>query len=171
MKQRMPIRRDKHSLPCTIPDDVMRDGILWEPTWEEKRLEFHRQQMAAALAEVKRITLEEQRDWLAQQTSRLAAIALEIDEATRRQQMLEEMEKRDEWWRTVNEREKEQNAKIQEHFQDQLDGGVHAAMVVRANKAKADMDRDNARLERLALLKRGVLRGTRKQFAAGHFEY
>jgi hypothetical protein len=54
------------------------------------------------------------------------------------------------------------------HYQDQLDGGVHAAMVARANKAKEDMDRDNARLERLALLKRGVLRGTRKQFATGH---
>jgi hypothetical protein len=27
------------------------------------------------------------------------------------------------------------------------------------------MERDNARLERLALLKRGMLRGTRKKFA------
>ncbi len=36
---------------------------------------------------------------------------------------------------------------------------------------KADMHRDNARLERLALLKRGVMRGTRKQFAAGHLAY
>jgi hypothetical protein len=39
------------------------------------------------------------------------------------------------------------------------------AMLERGNKAKADMDRDNARLERLALLKKGVLRGRRKEFA------
>ena len=38
-------------------------------------------------------------------------------------------------------------------------------MVARANKAKADMDSDNARLDKSALLKRGVLRGARKQFA------
>jgi hypothetical protein len=50
-------------------------------------------------------------------------------------------------------------------FQNQLDGGKYEAMVERANKAKADMERDNARLERLALLKRGMLRGTRKKFA------
>jgi hypothetical protein len=40
----------------------------------------------------------------------------------------------------------------------------------RANKAK-DMDRDSARLERLALLKKGVLRGRRKAYpviASGH---
>jgi hypothetical protein len=43
-------------------------------------------------------------------------------------------------------------------YQKQLDGGKYEAMVVRANKAKADMERDNAQLERLALLKRGPLK-------------
>ena len=46
-------------------------------------------------------------------------------------------------------------------FQKQLDGGKYEAMVERANKAKADMERDNARLERLTLLKKGVLRDTK----------
>ena len=45
-------------------------------------------------------------------------------------------------------------------FQKQLDGGKYEAMVERANKAKTDMDRDNARLERLALLKRRAERDT-----------
>jgi hypothetical protein len=43
-------------------------------------------------------------------------------------------------------------------YQKQLDGGKYEAMVVRANKAKADMERDNAQLERLALLKWGPLK-------------
>ena len=33
------------------------------------------------------------------------------------------------------------------HFQKRMDGGLYEKMVERANKAKADMDRDNARLE------------------------
>src|SRR5271165_3379945 len=155
------------NLPSTLPDDVLHDQFDFEPTWEEKALEWNRQQMQAALAEVNRIELEEQREWLARQNERLAMIALEIDETERRQKLNEEMEKRENWWKEVSEREKEANERILAHFQDQLDGGVHADMVARANKAKADMDRDNARLERLALLKRGVLEGTRKQFAGG----
>lgn len=155
-------------LPPCVPDEIQHDGVLWRPTWEERALDWNRQQMELAIAEVHRIELEEQREWLARQMERLAAIALELDETERRLERTEEAKRRENWWREVSEREKEANTKILEHFQDQLDGGVHAAMVARANKAKADMDRDNARLERLALLKRGVLRGTRKQFAAGH---
>ena len=163
-RQTKPSRR----LPPCVPNDVRMADILWFPTVEERALGWNRQQMAEALAEVKRIELEEQREWLARQNERLAMIALELDETERRLKLTEEMEKRESWWKEVSEREKEANERILAHFQDQLDGGVHAAMVARANKAKADMDRDNARLERLALLQRGVLRGTRKQFAAGH---
>jgi hypothetical protein len=50
------------------------------------------------------------------------------------------------------------NEKLMAEYQKQLDGGKYEAMVVRANKAKADMERDNAQLERLALLKRGPLK-------------
>ena len=121
--------------------------------------------MELALAEVHRIEMDEQREWLARQNERLAAIALELDAYERQQRLNEEMEKRENWWKEVSEREKEANERVQAHFQDQLDSGVHAAMVARAEKAKREMDRDNARLERLALLKRGVLRGRRKAFA------
>jgi hypothetical protein len=148
-----------------INQDQSHDGFDFEPTWEENRIQYHRRQLAMALAEVKRIELEEQREWLARQNERLAMIALELDETERRIKLNEEMEKRENWWKEVSERDKEANEKIQAHFQDLMDGGVHAAMVARANKAKADMDCDNARLERLALLKRGVLRGRRKEFA------
>jgi|SRR5271165_791298 len=168
MRQR---RLRLRSLPSTLPADVLHDKFDWEPTWEERALDWNRQQLELAIAEVKRIELEEQREWLARQTERLALIALELDAAERRIQMAEEMQKREDWWREVSEREKEANEKLQSHFQDQLDGGVHAAMVKRAEAAKRDMDRDNARLERLALLKRGMLRGTRKQPAAGRLAY
>ena len=154
-----------------MPDDVSQDGVQWAPTWEEKALDWHRQQMQAALAEVKRIELEERNEWLARQNERLAAVALELDAYERQQRLNEEMEKRENWWKEVSEREKEANEELLEYFQEQLDGGVHAAMVARADKAKADMDRDNARLERLALLKRGVLQGTRRQPAAGRLAY
>jgi hypothetical protein len=154
-------------LPSTLPDDVLRDGIDFAPTFEERALDWNREQMQLALAEVKRLELLEQREWLVQQNQRLAQIAIELDETERRLKLNEEMEKRDNWWKTVSEREKEANEKILAHYQKQLDGGKYEAMVERANKAKADMERDNARLERLALLKRGVLRGTRKQFATG----
>lgn len=158
-------RRQLTRLPSTLPDDVLHDKFDFEPTWEERALVWHRRQIALALAEVKRIELGEQRDWIAAQNARLAQIAIELDETERRLQLAQEMEKREDWWREVADREKEANEKLLKYFQEQLDGGVHAAMVERANKAKMDMDRDNARLERLALLKRGVLRGRRKEFA------
>jgi hypothetical protein len=153
------------NLPSTLPDDVLHDQFDFEPTWQERALDWHRQQMALALAEVNRIELEEQQAWLQAATQRMAAVALEIDEGLRKAALQEEIEKNEKWWADLHEREKAANEKILAHFQDQLDGGVYAAMVARANKAKADMDRDNARLERLALLKKGVLRGRRKEFA------
>jgi hypothetical protein len=43
-----------------------------------------------------------------------------------------------------------------------LDKGVFEKMKARAEKAKASMERDNARIERLELLRRGVIRGRRR---------
>jgi hypothetical protein len=153
----------------TLPDDVLSDGIWWRPTWEENRIAHHRQQIEKALADANRIALEEQREWMSRQTERLAAIALEIDAAERQQKVAEEMEKRENWWKQVSEQEKQQNQEILVHYQEQLDGGAYAKMVARAEKAKREMDRENAQLERLALLKRGVLQGTRRQPAAGRW--
>lgn len=156
------------NLPSTLPADVLRDQFDFEPTWEERALDWHRQQLALALAEVKRIELEEQKAWLTTAMQRMAVIAVEIDEGLRKAALQEELERNERWWAAVHEQEKAANERLMARLQDQLDGGIHAAMVARAEKARKDMDRDTARLERLALLKRGVLRGTRKQFATGH---
>jgi hypothetical protein len=43
-----------------LPDGLKWGDISWEPTWEEKALDWNRQQIALALAAVKRIELEEQ---------------------------------------------------------------------------------------------------------------
>jgi hypothetical protein len=152
-------------LPPCVPDEIQHDGVTWEPTWEERALVWNRQQMALALAEVNRIELEEQAVWLAAQTKRLAAIALELDEAERKSRLHDEMDRQEAWFRQCQDEAKATETAIMAHFQKQMDGGAYEKMVERANKAKADMDRDNARLERLALLKRGVLRGQRKKFA------
>jgi len=149
----------------------MRDGILWAPDRTEILLANARARQRLFEQQLRERELLEQRQWLAAATQRMAEVALELDAADRRIKLQEEIEKNEKWWADLNAREKAANEKLMAHFQDQLDGGVHAAMVARANKAKADMDRDNARLERLALIKKGVLRGTRKQFAAGHLAY
>lgn len=60
------------------------------------------------------------------------------------------------------EREKAQTEALMAHYQTIVDKGVFEKMKARAEKAKASMDRDNARIERLELLRRGVVRGLRK---------
>ncbi len=156
--------RRPEALPCTIPDDVMRDGILWEPDWAEILLANARARQKLLEQELWLTVERERTEWLARQTERLAAIAIELDETERRINTAEEMEERENWWKEVSEHEKEANERILAHFQNQLDGGIHTAMVARSKKALEDMNRDNVRLERLVLLTRGVLRG-RRQFA------
>jgi hypothetical protein len=158
-------------LPSTIPDDVLADGISWAPDRTEVELANARARQTLFEQEVRRCELEEQKAWLTAAMQRMAVIAVEIDEGLRKAALQEELERNERWWADVHEREKAANAKLMAQFQNQLDGGKYEAMVERANKAKADMDRDNARLERLALLKRGVLRGTRKQPPAGRLAY
>ncbi len=163
--------RVNFKLPPCVPETVQADGVHWEPTWQERALEYSKQQIALALAEVKRIELIEQRGWLTAATQRAVAAALEIDEGLRKAALAEEIEKTEKWWADTVAREQKQNEAIMAEFQKQMDRGVYKQMKARADKAKRDMDRDNARLERLALLKRGVLRGTRKQFAAQRLAY
>ena len=75
---------------------ILPDGLKWgdisrEPTWEEKALDWHRQQIALALAAVKRIELQEQRLWLVAATQRAVAAGLLIDETDRKLALQEEM--------------------------------------------------------------------------------
>jgi hypothetical protein len=74
----------KHSLPSTIPDDVMRDGILWEPDWEEIRWERALARQRLFEQQLRERELLEQRQWLTAATQRMAEVALELDAAERR---------------------------------------------------------------------------------------
>ena len=149
-------------LPSTLPADVLHDGFDFSPTWEERKLLWHRQQIALALAEVKRITLIEQKTWLEAQTRRIALVALEIDEYKRRAALQDEMDRQDKWWADTAEREKAQNEALMAHFQSVLDQNQFEKMKARAAKAGEDIKRDNARIERLELMRRGIVRGLRK---------
>lgn len=72
------------------------------------------------------------------------------------------MDRTDRWWADTAEREKAQTEALMAQYQKIFDKGVFEKMKARAEKAKASMDRDNARIERLELLRRGVVRGRRK---------
>lgn len=154
---------DKPKL-LALPDGVRWEDQLWEPTWEEKALAYHRNQMRLALAAVKRIELEEQRQWLAAQTQRLALIAVELGTMDRKIKLQEEMDRQEKWWADTVKREQAQNEDILAEYQRFMDAPgkkIHDAKVERAKKAAADIERDKVRLERLRLLSRGVVRGRR----------
>jgi hypothetical protein len=146
-----------------LPDGVKWGDIGFEPTWEEKALDWHRQQIVLAHAEIKRLELEEQRAWLEVQTQRLALVALKIDQYKRKAGLQDEMDRQDRWWAEVAVREKAQNEALMVHFQSVLDKNQFQKMKARAAKAGEDIRRDNARIERLELMRRGTVRGRRKR--------
>ena len=156
------------NLPSTLPADVLRDQFDFEPTWEERALDWHRQQLALALAEVKRIELEEQKAWLTTAMQRMAVIAVEIDEGLRKAALQEEWKGMRDGGQPCMSTRKPQTRDSWRDCKTNLTVESMRQWLLGLKKARKDMDRDTARLERLALLKRGVLRGTRKQFATGH---
>jgi hypothetical protein len=157
MIRRTPTR--PRQLPPCLLDGMKANDILWEPDRTEILLANARVRQNLLEQELRECELLEQREWLTAATQRMAEVAMELDAADRRIKLQEEIEKNEKWWADLNGREKAANEKLMAQFQKQLDGGKYEAMVEPANKAKADMGRDNARLERLVLLKRGVLRG------------
>lgn len=146
-----------------LPDGLKWGDISWEPTGEEKALDWHRQQIALALVAVKRIELQEQRLWLVAATQRAVAAGLLIDETDRKLALEEEMVRTEKWWADTAEREKSQTEALMAHFQSVLDKNQFAKMKARAAKAGEDIRRDNARIERLELMCRGVVRGLRRR--------
>lgn len=146
-----------------LPDGLKWGDISWEPTWEEKALDWNRQQIALALAEVKRIELEEQRVWLEAATHRAITAALLIDETARKLAIQEKIDRTDKWWEDTAEREKGQTEALMAQYQKILDKGVFEKMKARAAKAGEDIKRDNARIERLELMRRGIVRGLRRR--------
>ena len=123
----------------------------------------HRQQAALALAEVKHMELEEHRLWLVAATQRAVAAGLLIDEDDRKIALQEEIDRTNNWWADTAEREKAQTEALMARYQKILDKGVFEKMKARAAKAGEDIKRDNARIERLELMRRGIVRGLRKR--------
>jgi hypothetical protein len=146
-----------------LPDNVRWEDMDFEPTWEERALDWHRQQAALALAEVQRMELEEHRLWLVAATQRAVAAGLLIDEDERKIALREEMDRTNKWWADTAEREKAQTEALMAQYQKILDKGVFEKMKARAAKAGEDIKRDNARIERLELMRRGIVRGLRKK--------
>jgi hypothetical protein len=94
-------RRIRRQAPPTLYNIPLPDGLKAtdiDPTWEELAAEYCLQQKALALAEVKRIELLEQREWLLAATQRAIATALLIDETERKLALREEMNRTDKWW-------------------------------------------------------------------------
>jgi hypothetical protein len=144
-----------------LPNNLKFEDILWVPDEIEVELDRAVVRQKFFEAELRRVELLEQREWYEAQTRRLALVALELDETARKIKLQEEMDRTDAWWAATHEREKAQTAELVAAYQKQMDGGVYEAMVERAKKAQADMNRDTVRLERLALLSRGAVRGRR----------
>jgi hypothetical protein len=144
-----------------LPSGVKFDDILWKPDATELELERALVRQRFYEAECRRIELLEQSEWLEAAQRRMAAVALELDEYKRQEALQGEMDRTDAWWAATREREKAQSAALAAEYQKVLDGGVYEAMVERAKKAQADISRDAARLDRLALMRRGVVRGRR----------
>ena len=146
-----------------LPDGLKWGDISWEPTWEERALDWHRHQIALALAEVKRIELEEQRVWLEAQTRRLAQVAFEIDETARKLALADAKERQLAWFRDQAEQNADEMKKLMESYQRQLDAPTYNKLIARVEKAGREIARDNARIERLELTRRGIVRGLRKK--------
>lgn len=151
----MPRSRILSMLP--LPYDVIHDGVDFAPTWEERQIDYH-------LAQIAKIRAGIDRRWIEEARERSTKAAAEIDETAKKIALAEARQKQLDWYREQSERGAAEMKRLLEHYQRELDGGKYEAMVARADAAKKDMDRDNVRLERLALLKRGVVRGRRGGF-------
>jgi hypothetical protein len=154
-------KRNRRVLPSCLPADVLHDEFDFAPTWQERKLVWHRQQIALCLAEAKRLELLEQKAWLIAATQRAVAAALEIDVYKRQAAIDEEIQRTENWWAETTAREQAQTEALMAAYQKQIDGGAYEKMVERSKAAAEDIRKTDARIERMALLKRGVLRGRR----------
>ncbi len=145
-----------------LPDNVSWGDILWAPDETELELERAMARQQYYNTELRRVELAEQRAWLVAATQRTVAAGLLINDEERKLALREEIDRTDRWWADTVKREKAQTESLMSQYQKILDRGVFEKMKARAEKAKASMDRDNARIERLELLRRGVVRGRRK---------
>ncbi len=150
------MRRNLHRT-LALPANVRADQIAWTPDIDEMNWTRWR----AAEQQIRLDAIHEQREWLAQQTQRLAVIALEIDEGLRKAALQEALDRQDAWWATEAEREKEATARLMDSYQKQLDAATYSKLLARVTAAAEDIRKTDYRIEKAELLKRGVVRGLR----------
>jgi hypothetical protein len=138
-------------LPPCLPDDVLHDEILWQPTWEENQLAWHLKKLALLRAEL-------QRDWIAEQHQKLARIAEEIDHEQRRIDLADHYEKQEAWWRSQAEQTDDVGAEMK-RLQTELDAATYNRLLERTEKAGRAIVKQNAEIERAELKRRGIYRG------------
>jgi hypothetical protein len=109
-------------LPECLPDDVTHDGVFWDPTWEEIRIEWHKKNIQIATSHAAKLAAQVQAEWLQAQTRRLAAIAQELDDERRRTALIEAQELQDAWWLETAAREKASTEALMAAYQKLLDG-------------------------------------------------
>jgi hypothetical protein len=129
-----------------VPDTVTRDGVSWSPDWSEQAWD----RFFTAKA-------QDDAQWLADALKRVAAVAMEIDRTARELALQAEQDRVDAWFA----QEAEENAKLRAVFQKLLDKPEYDKLVERTRKAGLAIRRDTARIEKAALLKRGLVRGRR----------
>ena len=110
--------------------------------------------------------VEIQRDFMADSTRKLAAIALIIEKEVRERELTEAQDRIDAWWKETAEKELEENKRLMEMFQLQLDAATYQKLVDRVNEAGRHIKADAAHFEREELKRRGVYKGRpRREFA------
>jgi hypothetical protein len=123
------------NLSSCLPDQVLRDGVSWQPDWAE--IEWEKYLVAKATYEA---------EYWAAQHQKLAEIARLIDQDKREQEIADHYLAVDAWW--IEQRAKEQEAWRQREL-------------AKLAKIGKEIQRDAVQLERVTLERRGVVRGRR----------
>jgi hypothetical protein len=136
-------------LPKVLYGENPRD-ILFAPDATEIELERQlRRQM--------QFRAEAQRDWLQEQTRRLAKVAMELDETQRMIELQKLQDRQDAW----HEAEAAENAKILAAHQEDLDRPTLLKRQKQLAAAAKDIHRQNCEIERDRLARKGLIRGHR----------
>jgi len=77
--------------------------------------------LAGQLRKLRSFHLEIQRSWLLEQNQRLVAIAHEIDEFKRKEELNAEFDRAEKWFTETVEREQEETEKLLAAYQKQLE--------------------------------------------------
>jgi hypothetical protein len=129
-------------------------GDFYLPTWDERALEWHG-------AQIRLIQADLHCRWVQEQNDRLARAADELDAIERKLALAAVREAQEKWWQDEARKGESEMAALMDMFQKQLDARNYNRMLARVEEARKDIERDGLRIERLELLRRGVVRGRR----------